>query len=114
MLVSIRSNIVESMKAQTLTNNKSKLTLMSQPEWITQDLPHPTPQVTDLNNLIGEMDIENIPHKRKIPPPSNKTENQNENQIERNNTTFESATKTRAASRNSRLNKFLQKGHKQS
>ena len=41
--VSIKRNIVESMKTQTGINNQTYLTPMSQPEPITQYSPHPTP-----------------------------------------------------------------------
>ena len=52
MTVSIRSNIVESMNTQKMIHRQTNLALKSQPEPITQDSPHPTPQIEDLNNLI--------------------------------------------------------------
>ena len=75
MTVSIRSNIVESMNTQKMIHHQTNLALKSQPEPITQDSPHPTPQIEDLNNLIEEIDIEKTPNKRNTPTPSNETEN---------------------------------------
>ena len=85
MTVSIRSNIVESMNTQPMINNQTNLSPMSQLEPITQDSPHLTPPVEDLNDLIEEMEIEKTPKKRKAPKPSNETENQNETQEVVNN-----------------------------
>ena len=44
MRVSMKINIVESMNTQTMINNQTRITPMSQPEPITHDSPHPTPQ----------------------------------------------------------------------
>ena len=85
MTVSIRSNIVKSMNTQPMINNQTNLSPMSQLEPITQDSPHLTTQVEDLNDLIEEMEIETTPKKRKAPKPSNETENQNETQEVVNN-----------------------------
>ena len=85
MTVSMRSNIVESMNTEPMINNQTNLSPMSQLEPITQDSPHLTPPVEDLNDLIEEMEIETTPKKRKAPKPSNETENQNETQEVVNN-----------------------------
>ena len=66
MAVSIRSNIVESIKTQTVINNLTNLTSMLQPGQITQDSPHQTPQVDDLNNLIEKINIEKTTTKGKL------------------------------------------------
>ena len=65
----------------------------------------------DLNDLIDEIDIEKTLNKRKVPTTFNEKENQNqETQQIANDSTSESATKTRAGARKSRLNKTLQTG----
>lgn len=64
MAVSIRRNVVDSMNIHKTLNIQTNLTPLSQPEPIIQNFPNPTPQVEDLNNLIEEMVIENIPNKR--------------------------------------------------
>ena len=75
MVVSINNNIVDTMETQTMINKITNLTPMSPPKPITQDSPHPTPQVEELNDIIYEMDIEKSPNRRKAPTPSNEIEN---------------------------------------
>ena len=77
MTVSIRKNIVDTMKIQTTIKEKTNLTPTPPKEPITQS-PQPTPQVDETNNLTEDMDIENSPNKRKAPTPSNQNENQEE------------------------------------
>ena len=93
MAIIIRSNIVESMNTQIMINNQSNLNPMSEPEYITKNSPHSTPQVEDLNNLIEEIDIEKTPNKRKDPTPSNETESQNKIKEVVNDTTTDFTTK---------------------
>ena len=114
MAVSIRNNIVDTMKTQTTIKETTNLTPISPTEPITQS-PHPTPQVEKLNNLIGDMNIEKSPKKRNVSTPSNENENQEEQKesIEDNSDSARK-NKERAAARKSRLNKIQSKGHKQS
>ena len=77
MAVSIRHNIVDTMKTQTTIKETTNLTPISPTEPITQS-PHPTPQVEELNNLTEDMDIGKFPNKRKAPTPSNENEYQEE------------------------------------
>ena len=70
----IRSRIVDLMR-ESISNKQSNLTPMSQPEPITQDSPHLTPQIDDLNNLIEEVDIKKSSNKRKTSTPLNDTDN---------------------------------------
>ena len=114
MAVSIKNNIIDTMKTQTIINNPTNLTPMPPPEPITQS-PHLIPQVEELNNHIDEMDIEKSPNKRKVPTPSTENENQDENkEITEDTSEIARKNKERAAARKSRLNKTQQKGNKQS
>ena len=63
MIVSIRHNIIDTLKTQT-SNNTTNLTPTNLPEPITQP-PHPTTQEDESNNITEEMDIEKTPNKRK-------------------------------------------------
>ena len=77
MAVSIRNNIVDTMKTQRTIKETTNVTPISPTELITQS-SHRTPQVEELNNLIYNMDIEKSPNKRKAPTPFNENENQEE------------------------------------
>ena len=106
MVVSIKNNIVDTMKTQTMINKITNLTPMSPPEPITQDSPQPTPQVEELNKLIDDMDIEKSPNKRKAPTPSTEIENQDDsNEITEDTAESVMKNKERATARKSRLNK---------
>ena len=115
MTVSIRQNIVDTMKIQTTIKEKTNLTPISPTEPITQS-PQPTPQVVEINNLADDMDIEKSPNKRKA-PTSNEKENQEEEEEEKeiteDNSDLARKNKERAIARKSRLNKTQQRGHKQ-
>ena len=115
MIVSLINDITAIMK-DTINTTKGEqqvnLTSNSQPELITQDTPQQPPRFEEPNNLIDEIDIEKIPNKRKAPTPSEEIQNQ-ENQVAKEETTSESASKTRAGARKSRQNKTLPKGQKQ-
>ena len=114
MAVSIRNNIVDTMKTQRTIKETTNVTPISPTELITQS-SHRTPQVEELNNLIYNMDIEKSPNKRKAPTPSNENENQEEEkESTEDNSDSARKNKERAAARKSRLNKTQQKGHKQS
>ena len=113
MAISIRNNIVDTMKTQA-TNNPTNLTPMSPPEPITQS-PYSTPQVEESKNIIDEMDIEKSPNKRKASTPSTENEHQEESKKLTEDTSKSARkNKERVAARNSRINKTQQKGHKQS
>ena len=81
MSVSIRQNIVDTMKIQTTIKEKTNLTPISPIEPITQS-SQPTPQVDEINNLTDDMDIEKSPNKRNAPTPSNENENQEKEEEE--------------------------------
>ena len=115
MTVSLRNDIIATMKDTvhiTKVAQQVNLTPNSQPEMITQDTPQQPPRVEELNNLINEMDIEMTLNKRKAPKPSEETQNR-EKQVAKEETTSESASKTRVGARKSRQNKTLLKGQKQ-
>ena len=120
MAVSIRQNIVDTLKTQTTIKEKTNLTPISPTEPITQS-PHPTPQVEKINNLTDDMEIEKSPNKRNAPTPSNENEDQEEEEeeeeeieITEDNSDSARKNKERSVARKSRLNKTQQRGHKQS
>ena len=116
MVVSISNDIKEPMKESMKTKNNEQqisLTPNSQPELITQDTPQLSPRVEELNDLIEEMDIKKNHNKRKSPTPSHESQNQDIRQVA-TKPTSESSSNTRARARKLRINKTLQKGHKQS
>ena len=113
MAVSISNDIKATMKeSMKTTNNEQQISLTpnSQPELITQDTPHPSPRVAELNDLIEEMDIGKSPNKREAPTPSNDDQNQDIQEVVKEPTS-EPSPKTRTGARKSRINKTLQKGH---
>ena len=113
----VKNTIDVAIPPLVVRNIQTTLTTSSQPPADANNPRHPTTNTQNRRRkyFIDDMDIEKTPNKRKTLTSSSERDNSNEDlQDLVINPNFDSATKTRASSRKTRLTKTLQKRHKQS